>query len=287
MSTAAPVPSSLTPSPFDYVRELVRTDAGIVLEAGKEYLVESRLGPVAKREGLASVDALVSAIRTVRGAELRRKVVEAMTTNETTFYRDGEPFEYLEKHILPKLIQSRRDKRQLRIWYAAASTGQEPYSVSMLIREQFPELLNWQLTQIGTDYSRPALDRARAGRYSQVEVNRGLPAKLLVKYFVKQGLEWEISADVRKMVKYDELNLNAPWPAMGQFDIIFIRNVMIYFDLEAKKRILNNIYKLLPTDGYLFLGAAETTFNLDERFVRSDAGRAGCYQKAPAGAGAK
>jgi chemotaxis protein methyltransferase CheR len=266
---------------------VIRADAGIVLEAGKEYLVDSRLGPVAKREGLASIEALVVAARGARGAELRRKIVDAMTTNETTFYRDGEPFDYLEKHILPKLIQSRRDKRQLRIWYAAASTGQEPYSVSMLIREQFPELLKWQLTQLGTDYSRPALDRARAGRYSQVEVNRGLPAKLLIKYFAKQGLEWEISSDVRTMVKYDEMNLNAPWPTMGQYDIIFIRNVMIYFDLDAKKRILNNIYRLLPADGYLFLGAAETTFNLDERFVRSDAGRAGCYQKAPTGAGAK
>jgi chemotaxis protein methyltransferase CheR len=279
-------PAAQSATPFDYIRSLVLSDAGIVLESGKEYLVESRLTPVAKREGLPSIAELVSAVRT-RGGDLRRKVVEAMTTNETTFYRDGEPFEFLEKHVLPKLIDARRARRQLRIWYAAASTGQEPYSVSMLIREQFPELLGWQLTQLGTDYSRPALDRARKGRYSQVEINRGLPAKLLVKYFAKQGLEWEIHESVRAMVKYDELNLNAPWPALGQFDIIFIRNVMIYFDLESKKRILNNIHKLLPADGYLFLGAAETTFNLDERFVRCDAGRAGCYQKAPAGAGAK
>jgi chemotaxis protein methyltransferase CheR len=261
------------------------TDAGIVIEAGKDYLVESRLGPLARKEGIASIDTLITTVRSGRHPDLRRKLVEAMTTNETTFFRDTEPFEYLAQDILPRLIESRRATRQLRIWYAASSTGQEPYSVSMLLHERFPELLTWNVTQLGTDYSRPALERARAGRYTQVEINRGLPASLLVKYFDKRGLEWEIKDDIRRMVRYEELNLNAPWPAThGPFDIVFIRNVMIYFDPDAKKRILANIHHLLPADGYLFLGAAETTFNLDERFVRADNGRAGCYKKAPAGA---
>ncbi len=282
MSALATTPVA-TPS-FDFIRGLVMSDAGIVLEPGKEYLVDSRLGPLARREGIESIDVMVSTVRSGRNPDLRRKLVEAMTTNETTFFRDTDPFEYLATTILPKLIESRRAIRQLRIWYAAASTGQEPYSVSMLIREKFPELIAWTLTQIGTDFCRPALERAKAGRYSQVEVNRGLPAPLLVKYFDKRGMEWEIKDDIRRMVSYSELNLNAAWPSLGQFDIVFIRNVMIYFDPDAKKRILGNIFNLLPPDGHMFLGAAETTFNLDERFVRADNGRAGCYKKAPNGA---
>jgi chemotaxis protein methyltransferase CheR len=276
-----PAGAAVAAASFDFVRGVVFSDAGIVLEAGKEYLMEPRLGPVAKREGLASVDALVDAVRLGRAVDLRRKLVEAMTTNETTFFRDTQPFEFLASDVLPTLIKARQLRRQLRIWYAAASTGQEPYSVSMLVRESFPELLKWNLTQLGTDYSRPALDRARNAKYSQVEINRGLPAKLLVKYFEKRGLDWYLSNDIKDMVRFDEMNLNAKWPALGEFDIVFIRNVMIYFDTDAKKRILDRIYTLLAPDGYLFLGAAETTFHLDARFVRCDAGRAGCYHKAP------
>lgn len=261
---------------FETVRQLVFADAGIVIEPGKEYLVESRLAPIVRREGLASIDVLVQAARE-RTSELRRKIVDAMTTNETTFFRDGDPFEYLAETVLPALIQARKGSRQLRIWYAAASTGQEPYSVSMQVREQFPELASWRIVQHATDLSRPALERARAGRYSQVEINRGLPARLLVKYFDKRGLEWEIKEDIRRMVSFHEMNLNATWPAMERFDIVFVRNVMIYFDLDARRRILGDIHRMLAPDGYLFLGAAETTLNLDERFKRSDKSRAGCY----------
>lgn len=265
---------------FDYVRQFVMTEAGIVLEPGKEYLVESRLGPIVRSEGLPSVDALVEMLRTTRQTELHRKVVDAMTTNETTFFRDTEPFELLRTDLIPKLIQARKVARRLSIWYAASSTGQEPYSVSMLLREHFPELRDWSIEQIGTDISRKVLERARAGRYSQLEVNRGLPAKLLLRYFSKQGLEWQLNDDIRSMVMFQEMNLNGTWPRLPMFDIVFLRNVMIYFDAPAKQKILGRIFDLLRPDGYLFLGAAETPMNLDDRFVRVPVSRAGCYRKA-------
>lgn len=269
---------------FDYVRDFVRSEAGIVIEAGKEYLVDSRLTPIVRKEGLASIDALVQALRTTRQTELHRKVIDALTTNETTFFRDNDPFELLKSDVIPKLIEARRVSKRLSIWYAASSTGQEPYSVSILLREHFPELASWTIEQLGTDLCRGALERARAGKYSQLEVNRGMPAKLLLKYFDKRGLEWQLKDNITSMVTYQEMNLNArwPWPAIPRFDIVFIRNVMIYFDVVDKQKILKRIYDLLRPDGYLFLGAAETPMNLDERFVRVPVNRAGCYR--PTGA---
>lgn len=270
-----------TKSSFGWVRDMVLTELGIVLDEGKDYLVESRLLPIVKREKLESIDALVGILRSNRSPVLKRAVLDAMTTNETTFLRDTTPFEVLQSTILPKLIEARRTRRRLRIWYAATSTGQEPYSVSMIINDQFPELLGWNLEQVGTDVSRQALDRARAGRYSQLEVNRGLPAKLLIKHFKRDGQDWVINDNIRKMLRCEEMNLNGPWPVIsGQYDIVFIRNVLIYFDVAAKKRILGRIYDLLAPDGYMFLGAAETTLNLDERFVRAEGGRGGCYKRA-------
>lgn len=265
---------------FDFVRDFVRTEAGIVLDAGKEYLVDSRLTPIVRKEGLASIDALVQTLRTTRQTELHRKVIDALTTNETTFFRDNDPFELLKSDIIPKLIEARRVSKRLSIWYAASSTGQEPYSVSIILREHFPELASWNIEQLGTDLCRGALDRARAGKYSQLEVNRGMPAKLLLKYFDKRGLEWQLKDSITSMVTYQEMNLNGrwPWPAIPRFDIVFIRNVMIYFDVADKQKILKRIYDLLRPDGYLFLGAAETTLNLDERFVRVPVNRAGCYR---------
>ena len=265
---------------FDYVRNFVRTEAGIVLDSGKEYLVESRLAPIVRSEGMSSVDALVQTLLTTRRTELHRRVVDALTTNETTFFRDVEPFELLRTELLPALIKTRQLSKRLSIWYAASSTGQEPYSVSMLIREHFPELASWTIDQVATDLSRPVLDRARAGAYSQLEVNRGLPVKLLVRYFDKRGLEWQLKDHIRSMVNFQELNLNGvwPWPCLPQFDIVFIRNVMIYFDVPDKQKILGRIYDRLRPDGYLFLGAAETTMNLDDRFTRLPVNRAGCYK---------
>jgi chemotaxis protein methyltransferase CheR len=269
---------SISAGDFEFVRTMVMKQAGIVLEPGKEYLVDSRLQPLARREGLASIEELVARLRTPFGAALGPKVIDAMTTNETTFFRDVEPFEVLRKFVLPDLIERNKQTRRLGIWYAASSTGQEPFSVSMLIQEHFPQLLQWDLQQLATDISPSVLARAREGVYSQVEINRGLPANYLVKYFEKQGNQWRLKDLVRKMVRYEELNLIRPWPAMAIVDIVMIRNVMIYFDVEAKKQILGRIQRLLRPDGYLFLGGAETTLNLDDSFVRQPHARAGCYR---------
>jgi chemotaxis protein methyltransferase CheR len=263
---------------FEFVRSLVLAQAGIVLEPGKEYLVESRLQPIVRREGLGSLDELVAKLRSPMGGGLNHKVVDAMTTNETTFFRDVDPFEALRKFVIPGLIESKKLTRRLSIWYAASSTGQEPYSVSMLIREHFPQLLSWDLQQLATDISPSVLARAREGRYSQIEINRGLPANYLIKYFTKMGNDWQLSDAVRRMVRFEELNLIRPWPAMADVDIVMIRNVMIYFDIEAKKQILGRIRRILNPDGYLFLGGAETTMNLDDTFARQQYERAGCYR---------
>jgi len=269
---------SLTPPDFDFICTFVRTQAGIVIEPGKEYLVESRLQPLARREGCASIEELLKKLRSGRAPDLHQKVVDAMTTNETTFFRDVEPFEMLRKSVLPELIEKNRQRRSLRIWYAACSTGQEPYSVSMLIREHFPELVSWKLEQIATDISPSVLARAREGRYGQVEINRGLPANYLIKYFTKLGNEWQLQAAVREMVRFDELNLMRPWPHITDMDVVMIRNVMIYFDVDAKKQILSRVRRTLRPGGFLFLGGAETTLNLDDGFVRQQFDRSGCYR---------
>jgi chemotaxis protein methyltransferase CheR len=198
------------------------------------------------------------------------------------FFRDIHLFEELQRNILPRLIEARRPRREFRIWCAGCSTGQEPYSLAMIIDDRFQELLAWKLDCLASDISRPALDRARSGRYSQLEVNRGLPARLLVKYFEKEGNEWQLADAIKRMVRFLELNLNDSWPSLGRIDVVFMRNVMIYFDVEAKKRILNRLHRALAPDGVLFLGAAETTFNLDDRFVRTGSNRSGCYQLAAA-----
>lgn len=263
---------------FDYVRQMVYDNAGIVIEPGKEYLVESRLTPLCRQENVDSIDLLVQRMRGPQGVALVRRLMDAMTTNETTFFRDVEPFETLKKHVLPALMEARRASRQLNIWYAASSTGQEPYSASMLIDTEFPELKGWSLMQLATDLSPTVLGRAREGRYSQLEVNRGLPAKYLVRYFTKAGNDWQLEESIRRMVRFEEMNLVKPWPLMPQMDIIMLRNVMIYFDTEAKKRILHNVRTLLRPDGYLFLGGAESPMNIDESFDRQQYERAGCYR---------
>lgn len=265
---------------FEFVQKFILDQAGIVLEAGKEYLVEARLQPIARKDGLASVSDVVAAIRNPAAKDVRRRVVDAMTTNETSFFRDMAPFEALRLHVLPQLIAARSSTRRLSFWCGAASTGQEPYTTAMVIREYFPELKNWTIDFLATDLSSDALARAKAGRYGQIEVNRGLPAPLMMKYFERKGLEWEVSASLREMVRFEELNLNKEWPKLPDVDIVFLRNVMIYFDVEAKKKILAKIGRILRPDGFLFLGAAETTINLDESFVRIAMDRTGCYRRA-------
>jgi chemotaxis protein methyltransferase CheR len=269
---------ALSQEDFDFVRGFVQKRSAIVLEKEKAYLAETRLALVARREGLASVDDLVAQLRLSAPNGLHQKVVEAMTINETSFFRDLKPFDALRQRVLPELLQRRAGDRRLSIWCAASSTGQEPYSLAMLVREHFPELSDWWLRILGTDLCSDALQRARRGRYTQMEVNRGLPVALLIKHFRKEGSEWQLKDEVRKMTDFRQLNLIDTWPPLPCMDIVFLRNVLIYFDVPTKKEILAKVRQVLRPDGYLFLGGAETTLNLDEAFERVDLERAGCYR---------
>jgi chemotaxis protein methyltransferase CheR len=271
---------AITRADFDYVRTMDFARSGIVLETGKEYLVDARLGPVAQRLGLASIGDLV--IRMRRDPGLEPQIVEAMTTNETTFFRDVTPFEALRLHVLPALIKARRASTQLRIWCAASSTGQEPYSIAMSIAEHFPELASWDVQIIASDLSQDVLERARGARYTQLEVNRGLPIQLLMKHFEKHGSEWHLKRGIADRVQFRQVNLIQPWPPFLPLDIVFIRNVMIYFDVETKRGIMQRVTRVLRPDGYLFLGTAETTMNLGHEFERIEHDRAGCYRIAVA-----
>lgn len=263
---------------FDYVRWLIRSRTAIVLEDNKKYLVETRLLGLARKEGFASVGSLISELRLQPRGELLRKVVDTMCNNETMFFRDLHPFEALRQSIIPALMARRAGERSLCFWSAACSSGQEPYSLAMLLYEHFPELAGWGVKILATDLSSEILARARQGRYSQLEVNRGLPAGLLVRYFARQGLDWQIRAEVRQMVEFREMNLAAPWSPMPLVDVVLLRNVMIYFSPETKRDILGRLRRQMRSDGYLFLGAAETTLNLDEGYVREQHGQAWWYR---------
>ena len=267
---------AITQAEFDIVRTLIRTEAGIVLEQGKEYLVEARLSPLARKEGFGGASELIAQLGRLKGP-LHVKVVEAMTTNETIFFRDIEPFEVLRKEVLPAIMDARRATRRLNIWCGASSTGQEPYSIAMTLLDM-PELATWTVDILATDISTDVLARARSGLYSQLEVNRGLPAAQLVKHFQKKGLEWQISDRIRSMVRFEYLNLMKPLPPMTAPDIVFLRNVLIYFDTADKSAILTRIRTSMRQDGFLFLGAAETTRNLDDSFERLPYSKTGCYR---------
>jgi chemotaxis protein methyltransferase CheR len=254
-------------SEFSYLCELVKNSTAIALDAKREYLMEARLASVAQQEGFGSVSELLTRVRTGASTQLHWKVVEAMTTNETSFFRDVKPFEALRQVVVPTLIKARQNERKLSIWCAACSSGQEPYSISMMLREHFPELQNWNVTILATDISTEVLEKSRNGRYTQLEVNRGLPANYLVKYFKKDGVEWQIDESIRKMVEIRRMNLSVAWPLMPPIDLVMLRNVMIYFPVETKKQILKNMRSVLRPDGHLFLGTAETTINLDTNFT--------------------
>jgi chemotaxis protein methyltransferase CheR len=269
---------TLSQPEFNYIRRLVLEQSAIVLEEDKGYLVESRLLPLARREGFQSLDHLVKKLQAEPFQGLHRRAVEAMTTNETSFFRDFHPFEALKKSVLPNLVTRRASERELSIWCAASSSGQEPYSLALLIHESVPQLLGWKVRILATDLSTDILARAREGRYSQLEVNRGLPAALLVKYFQKRGSDWYLRDDIRSMVDFQILNLANAWPMMAPMDIVMIRNVLIYFGVETKKEILAKVRRILRPDGYFFLGAAETTFNIDDSYERVQFERTTCYQ---------
>jgi chemotaxis protein methyltransferase CheR len=277
----------LSKEDFSFVSGQVFKESGIVLESDKDYLVDARLTAVIRKLGIATIEELVRKLRAPGSAPLMHTVVEAMTTNETSFFRDIKPFDALKKSVLPELIKRRAAAKSLSIWCAASSSGQEPYTIAMSLCEAVPDLANWKLKFVATDLSKQMVDRCKAGKFSQIEINRGLPAPLLVKYFKQTGVDWEIDPKLRKMIDFRELNLLGAWSGLQNLDIVFIRNVLIYFDTQTKRTILGRIKRLLNPDGYLFLGGAETTLNLDEGFDRLPVDRSGCYViKPPAPLGA-
>ena len=267
---------SLTSSEFAYVSGLVRRDAAIVLEPGKEYLVEARLTPLARLSGAATVSEFVMRAQQKPEAEVHRRIVDALTTNETSFFRDGEPFMAMTAMVLPDMMANRASARHLRLWSAACSSGQEVYTLAMQLQDHLPS--GWTYEILGTDISTEMLVRAQAGRFSQLEVNRGLPASMLVRHFTRAGNEWEISPALRRMVTATECNLAAPLPRMGPFDVVYLRNVLIYFDLSTKQAILRRVAQLMRPDGWLFLGAAETTLGVDDNWERVVLGRGSAYR---------
>jgi chemotaxis protein methyltransferase CheR len=269
---------------FEYVSRLAHSEAALVIDPGKEYLVETRLGPLAQREGFTSLAAFVQHLRTeVKINGVHHRAIDALTTNETLFFRDFHPFEALRRSILPAVLEQRAASRRLTIWSAACSTGQEPYSLAMLLLEHFPQLADWTVSILATDLSPTVLNRAREGAYSQLEVNRGLPASYLVKYFTKQEDKWRLKDEVKKRVEFRPMNLIQPWPVMPPFDLVLIRNVMIYFDVDTKKTILRKIRNCLLPHGYLFLGTAETTTNLDPEYQPVSFGKSVVYKVASKG----
>ena len=263
---------------FEYLRKMMRDNAAIILDDDKQYLAESRLASLLGKEGFPSVQKMLEQMRHTQSGELHRKVLDAMTNNETWFFRDLEPFEALRTKMLPELMQRRQTERKLAIWSAASSSGQEGYSIAMLLREHFPGLLSWDLKILATDICGSILERARQGHYSQLEVNRGLPIQLLAKYFQRDGLDWQLVDSVRRMVTFQLMNLARPWSNMPIFDIVFLRNVLIYFDVDQKKEILARMARTLAPDGYLFLGCAETTLNLSDDYDRVQCGKIFCYR---------
>jgi chemotaxis protein methyltransferase CheR len=273
----------MKPADLDMVAALLKERSGLVVSKDKGYLLESRLLPVARRHALRDLDDLVNTIRGERPEPLIRDVVEAMTTNESFFFRDGKPFELFRARVLPYLVKSRAQRRTFRIWCAAASTGQEPYTLAMILQEETAKLADWRCEIIGTDIATEALARARAGLYTQFEVQRGLPVRLMVKYFDKKDDQWQIKPELRAMVQYREYNLLADLNPLGQFDVVFCRNVLAYFDTPTKTRVLDGISRLMPDDSVLFLGAAETAVGLSDRF-KPVVGQRGvfCQTTAPA-----
>jgi chemotaxis protein methyltransferase CheR len=267
--------AEILPENYRFLQEHVRSEVGIVLEDNKHYLFESRLAPIVKQHGIRSINDLCAMLRAKRDHELSHQVVEAMTTNETYFFRDPGQYEVIRKVWLPKVIAERGDTKKLRFWSAASSTGQEAYTLAMLLLES--GLKDWDIQILGTDFSAKVVDRARSGIYQQIEVNRGLPASFLVKYFHRTGLHWQVSDTVRQMVHFETIDLRKSMRTRGPFDLVFCRNVMIYFDNETKRSIMREIHSTLFRGGWLLLGGAETAPSLEERFDREAVGNVTVY----------
>ena len=270
----------MTPDSFNFLAGLVKSRSGIVLTADKGYMLETRLGPMLRRESLPGLDALAMRLRAPRAEALAAEVVEALTTNESSFFRDGKPFEHLKK-LLPKLAAARPAGQPIRVWSAACSSGQEAYSIAITAAELGAALGGRKLEILGTDLSREMLDRAQEGVFTQFEVQRGLPVQMLVKYFKQEGQRWRIVPELRSQVRWQFFNLMDDPRSLGRFDIIFCRNVLIYFDAPTKSRVLGTLAGMLAPDGVVYLGGAETVLGLTERLVPAP-GERGVYEPARA-----
>ncbi|HEY3381296.1 MAG TPA: protein-glutamate O-methyltransferase CheR [Vicinamibacterales bacterium] len=269
----------ISPETYKYLQDYVYRESGIVLEDDKHYLLQARLMPILKKEQLKTIDEICARLKAGQG-DLRLRVVEAMTTNETLFFRDPAHYDALKTQIIPALMKARESTRRLCFWSAAASSGQESYSLAILLLEMGLLAQGWSIQIIGTDLSSQVLERARQGRYMQIEVNRGLPAAHLVRYFSKQGLEWQLKDNVRSMVTFERFDLRQNPSPLGMFDVIMCRNVLIYFDVPTKKKILAALRTVLRNDGCLLLGGAEAILDLDGNYARQVVGQASVYRKA-------
>ena len=266
----------MNPPDYEYLRKLLKDHSGLDLSADKQYLIESRLLPLARKAGLPGIPELVQKMKGGANA-LVAQVVEAMTTNETFFFRDKVPFDHFRDTIMPELLQSRANRKSIRIWCAAGSTGQEPYSLAMCLKEMGAALAGWRVEILATDLSQEVLEKSKAGIYSQFEVQRGLPIQMLVKYFKQNGELWQINPELRAMIQHRTLNLLHDFSQLGSFDVIFCRNVLIYFDQETKTNIFGRLARIIEPDGFLVLGAAETVVGLTEAF-KPVADRRGLYR---------
>ena len=267
----------MNPSDFELIAGLLKQRSGLVLTPDKGYLLESRLSSVARRWDFKSFDEMIQSIRAKRDEKLLGEITEAMTTNESFFFRDTKPFDQFRDLVLPHLLTARASKRSFRIWSAACSTGQEPYSLAMLLKEADSKLAGWRIEIIATDLSNEVLDKAKEGLYTQFEAQRGLPITLLMKYFTQAGDHWQISQDLRRMVTYKTFNLLESPAALGHFDVIFLRNVLIYFDPPTKSKILEGMSRQLASDGFLYLGGAETVLGVSDKF-KPKQGQRGIYE---------
>lgn len=268
---------ALSTDEFKFIAEMIFQQSAMVLDDKKKYLVDSRLTRVMNEEFLWTPAELIAKLKEPSGLKLRAKVVDAMTVNETSFFRDGHPFEELRQDILPNIIKSRAKEKQINIWCAASSTGQEPYSIAMTIKQHFPELASWRVKVTASDISDRVLDQARAGRYSQLEVNRGLNPTMLNKFFVRENDHWTASKDLKGILEFKKLNLAEPFVGLPKFDIVFIRNVLIYFNVETKKDIIAKIARVMRPDGVILLGTAETMLGISDEFERRSGSRSAVY----------
>lgn len=266
---------------FEIYKSLLLEKSGLVITPDKSYLLDSRLTPIAKKWNYPTLEMMTLQLRAIPDPKLIKDIVEAMTTNETSFFRDTKPFTLFQETVLPHMIQQRATRKKIRIWCAACSSGQEPYSLSMILKDKEAQLKGWQFEIVATDLSEDILDQARKATYSQFEVQRGLPIQYLMKYFTQVGEAWQLKDDIKNMVKFSTFNLLDDMSRMGQFDIVFCRNVLIYFDEKNKAQILARVEKQLDKDGFLFLGGAETVLGITDKFVPMPEKR-GLYIKNPA-----